>query len=223
MQDDIYGLLTAHPVAPLLSLNHLGHVKPISPRWATQVEAAKSLVDVYQHDPSRTLQQTICYEKGPHTNWSVSVSWGYSVQVYPQEVAPKELAKPLMTFRTWRTRNLGPFTFDTRPVDPNRSCELPLVFFLNHARVETGRKGKIVRTITEYSRNMTGIVTSTCKLQCFTEALKVQTVTVYAAKMDPADWKRVIFFLLLFFCMSIYFFINFKSYCNLHTVFVVPL
>ncbi|XP_078175071.1 uncharacterized protein LOC144568575 [Carex rostrata] len=190
LQDDIYGLLTAHPVAPLLSLNHLGHVKPILPRWATQVEAAKSLVDVSQHDPSRTLQQTICYEKGPHTNWSVSVSWGYSVQVYPQEVAPKELAKPLMTFRTWRTRNLGPFTFDNRPVDPNRSCELPLVFFLNHARVETGRKGKIVRTITEYSRNITGIVSSTCKLQCFTEALKVQTVTVYAAKMDPADWKR---------------------------------
>ncbi|XP_078149476.1 uncharacterized protein LOC144544798 [Carex rostrata] len=104
LQDDIYGLLAAHPVAPLLSLNHLGHVKPISPHWATQVEAAKSLVDVSRHDPSRILQQTICYEQGLSTNWSVSVSWGYSVQVYPQEVSPKELAKPLMTFRTWRTQ-----------------------------------------------------------------------------------------------------------------------
>ncbi|KAJ1696075.1 hypothetical protein LUZ63_004587 [Rhynchospora breviuscula] len=190
LQDDIYGLLAAHPVAPLLSLNHLRHLKPISPHWETQVEAVKSLVEVSQHDPSRTLQQAICYEHRPGVNWSVSVSWGYSVEVYPQHVSSKELAKPLMTFRTWRTRSPGPFTFDVRPVDPNRACELPLIFFLDQAKSETGRNG-IIRTITEYSRNMTDSVISSCKLQSYIKALELETVTVYATKMNPDDWKRV--------------------------------
>lgn len=200
MQDDIYGLLAGHPIAPLLSLNHLHHVKPISPHWETQVEAAKSLVNISRLDPSRTLQQTVCYEHGPGINWSVSVSWGYSVQVYPQEIAPKELVKPLMTFRTWRTHSLGPFTFDTRQVDPNQTCKLPLKFFLDKARAETDRNGKIAQTITEYSRNMTDNITSTCRLQSSTEASKVETVSVYATKMDPADWKRVTFSLAFFWC-----------------------
>ncbi|KAJ3682707.1 hypothetical protein LUZ60_012934 [Juncus effusus] len=189
LRGNIYGMLAAHPVAPLLSLNRMNFVPPISPLNKNNLEALKSLVDVSKHDPSRTLQQAICYEHGPGFNWSISVSWGYTVQIYPWSIAPRELVKPLMTFTTWRTCSSGPFTFDARPINENQTCELPLTFFLDQARAETGLNG-IRRTVTDYLRNDLYKNVTNCTLPSFTKAFKLQRVRVLATKMDPDEWEH---------------------------------
>lgn len=185
IRGDAYGMLAAHPVAPLVSLHHLDHVKPISRRGRTQIEALRSLVDVSRFDPARIIQQCFCYESGRGYNWSVSVSWGYTVQLYPWVLAPKDLEVPLQTFRTWRSFSNGPFTFNTRPLNPD-PCEQPLMFFLDRVQMSEGTAA----TVTEYSRNEseTG---RRCDRPGFDAALKVKAVRVFATRMDPTAWRRV--------------------------------
>ncbi|KAK8485834.1 hypothetical protein V6N13_149682 [Hibiscus sabdariffa] len=55
-----YGLLAAHPLAPLVSLHHLDYVQPVFPGM-TQIESLKKLTTAYEMDPSRALQQSFCY------------------------------------------------------------------------------------------------------------------------------------------------------------------
>ncbi|KAJ4756931.1 fringe-like protein (DUF604) [Rhynchospora pubera] len=185
LHEDAHGMLAVHPVVPLVSLHNLNYIKPISPHYKTQHEAVKSLVDVSCLDPGRTLQQCICYERGPGFIWSVSVSWGYSVQLYPWAVAPKDLVKALTTFRSWRTQSLGPFTLDTRQLNLDWPCDLPVLFFLNHA----ARDGVNWNwTTTEYSRDLKQ--ENGCKSPSSSEAFKVKTVRVKAPQMAPAEWKR---------------------------------
>ena len=100
IRGDAYGMLAAHPVAPLVSLHHLDHVEPITPRGKTALDAVRPLVGASRFDPARVLQQSFCYQRGPGYVWSVSVAWGYTVQLYPWAVAPHELEVPLRTFRT---------------------------------------------------------------------------------------------------------------------------
>ncbi|KAI3955408.1 hypothetical protein MKW98_018509 [Papaver atlanticum] len=127
IRGDPYGPLAAHPVAPIVSLHHLDFVEPLFPN-KTRLDSIKMLMDAYNMDPSRTLQQSVCYDS--NRNWSVSVSWGNTVQIYPFLVPASELCTPLQTFRTWKTWSENIYTFNIRPVmaDP---CECPLVYFLD--------------------------------------------------------------------------------------------
>lgn len=185
IRGDAYGMLAAHPVAPLVSLHHLDYVEPINPRGRSQIEALRSLVDVSRFDPARIIQQCFCYESGPGYKWSVSVSWGYTVQLYPWVLAPKDLEVPLQTFRTWRSFSDGPFTFNTRPLKPD-PCEQPLFkFFLVRVRELEG-----AATMTEYSRDVSE-ADWRCNRHDFDAALKVRAVKVFAPRMDPAAWSRV--------------------------------
>lgn len=97
LKGHVYGLLAAHPVAPLVSLHHLDRLNPISPNWLKRLPAVRSLVGASRHDPSRTLQQAICYHhdargggrrrrRRRQFTLSVSVSWGYMVHLYPAAV-----------------------------------------------------------------------------------------------------------------------------------------
>lgn len=116
IKGDPFGLLAAHPLTPLVSLHHLDYVKSLFPNQ-TRLDSLKTLMNAYQIDPSRILQQCICYLH--KYKWSVSISWGYTVQIYPMFLTTKDLERPLLTFQTWRSRSDGPFTFNTRPVSSN--------------------------------------------------------------------------------------------------------
>ncbi|KAI3474120.1 hypothetical protein Pfo_028908 [Paulownia fortunei] len=109
-----YGLLSAHPLAPLVSLHHLDYVQPLFPGM-NRVASVKKLMNAYKSDPSRALQHTFCYDLT--RDWSISVSWGYTVQLYPFFVTAKDLNTPLQTFLTWRTWSREPFTFNTRNLE----------------------------------------------------------------------------------------------------------
>jgi hypothetical protein len=189
---DAYGFLAAHPVAPLVSLHHLDLIQPISPHGRTSLDAVRSLMDAYRHDPPRTLQQTICYHHdGRGHNWSVSVAWGYTAQVYPWAVPAHELEAPLQTFESLRKKTAdGLFVFNTRPWRPDSACARPLTFFLSGVRNETAAAAA---TVTEYTRHAVGKpLEKECDMPGFRSAAAVRTVRVLAPKMDPSDWHRVI-------------------------------
>lgn len=130
LRGDISGFLGAHPQAPLISLHHLDAVKPIFPS-KNRYESAVHLMKAASLDQSRMLQQTICHHR--QNNWSISIAWGYSVQLY-ETIMPRSLLQlPLETFRTWlRQRRPPHYMFNTRTL-LNHSCETPHVFFLESA------------------------------------------------------------------------------------------
>ncbi|KAL5679925.1 hypothetical protein ACJX0J_006310, partial [Zea mays] len=183
IRGDAYGMLAAHPVAPLVSLHHLDHVAPISPQGKTALDAVRPLVGASRFDPARALQQSFCYQRGPGYVWSVSISWGYTVQVYPWAVAPHELEVPLQTFRTWRSWADGPFVFNTRPLSPHDACARPAMFFLGRVRNGTART-----TVTEYARRAGP--SKECDKASFRAASTVHTVRVIAPRMSESDWRR---------------------------------
>eukprot|EP01018_Ginkgo_biloba_P034201 Gb_39624 [translate_table: standard] len=126
LQKDIFGILTAHPIAPLVSLHHLDNVAPIFPNM-TQAAALRHMMEAVRIDPSSVVQQSICYDNS--RNWTISVSWGYAIQVYDTVELPHLLEYPLQTFSTWRDNGRFPFMFNTRRV-PTDPCEQPNVFFV---------------------------------------------------------------------------------------------
>ncbi|KAL9254391.1 hypothetical protein AKJ16_DCAP22610 [Drosera capensis] len=174
IKDDPYGLLAAHPIAPLVSLHHLDHIKPLFPN-RTQLESLKILIGAYRADPARTLQQSFCYDKT--RKWSVSISWGYTVQLYPFLVTAGELEVPLLTFRTWGW-NQGPFVFNTRPLDPDH-CEQPIAYYLD--QVEEAEDGK---TLTTYRQGTLGGLANSCNHTYYENARLIDRVLVTAEKFE---------------------------------------
>lgn len=182
IQGNPYGLLSAHPLAPLVSLHHLDNIQPLFP-GATQTESLKKLIKAYKSDPARTLQHSFCYDLS--RNWSVSVSWGYTVQLYPFLVTGKDLSIPLRTFATWRTWSPEPFTFDTRVMSSD-PCESPLVFYFDRVK-DVGKK----KTSTLYKRLNDPDFGSRCEREDYSAVNLVKGFNVFAALLDPQVWHKV--------------------------------
>lgn len=143
-----------------------------------------TLMGAYELDPSRTLQQCFCYHYA--NKWSVSISWGYTVQIYPTLLPAKHLEMPLQTFQTWRSWKDGPFAFNTRPMSSD-PCQRPVVFFLDSAEVVPNG------TVTTY-RKFGPNPESNCNEE-YGRAMDIEKVVVLASKMDPQEWKQVRSFL----------------------------
>ncbi|XP_015875709.3 uncharacterized protein LOC107412446 [Ziziphus jujuba] len=142
---DISGLLSAHPQIPLLSLHHLDTIDPIFP-FMNRSESINHLMKASKVDHSRLLQQTICYHRP--SNWSFSVSWGYSVHIYENIFPRSYLRKPIETFRPWRKERPPLYMFNTRPWPPgNPCCEAPHVFYFDSIEKSEGNQ-----TVTTYVR-----------------------------------------------------------------------
>lgn len=176
-----FGLLSAHPVAPLISLHHLDYVQPLFPA-SSRVGSIKRLIRAYNTDPSRVLQQSFCYD--PTRNWSISVSWGYNVQLYPFFVTAKDLSTPLQTFLTWGSWSREPFTFNTRVIsfDP---CERPILYYFD--RVKRSGYGS---TTTFYKR-LGSDHRRHCGEKTYAGAYLVKGFNVSAAFLDHSIWNKV--------------------------------
>ncbi|KAF8010000.1 hypothetical protein BT93_J0858 [Corymbia citriodora subsp. variegata] len=180
IRGDPYGILAAHPVAPLVSLHHLDDVDPIFPD-RTHIDALKALMDPYRIDPARILQQSFCYD--PKRKWSISISWGYTVQIYPSLVTPIELEIPFQMFKTWRTWGDGPFLFNTRPMSPDR-CSQPVIYFVDTVR-EEGWTGSLTTYRRSDSKGGRG-----CKRADYARVSAVQNITVSSMKMGSDYWNK---------------------------------
>lgn len=177
-----FGLLSAHPLAPLVSLHHLDYLQPLF-RDANRVASLKRLMAPYEFDPSRLLQRTFCYDLA--RNWSISISWGYNVQLYPFILTAKDLSTPLQTFLTWSWRR-GPFTFNTRLMSLN-PCERPLEFrFHGVHEIEGGF------TSTSYIRDQSEFRRKCDKLN-YKAAYLLKAFNVTAGLLHPQYWNKVFY------------------------------
>ncbi|KAI3453746.1 hypothetical protein Pfo_010409 [Paulownia fortunei] len=176
---NLFGLLAAHPVTPFVSLHHLDVVEPIFPN-VTQVQALQRLKIPMQLDSAGLMQQSICYDK---TNgWTVSVSWGFAIQIFRGVLSPREIEMPSRTFLNWYKRaDYTAYAFNTRPVMRN-PCQKPFVFYLSRARMESHTN----QTVSEYTQHR--VTHPACRWK-MADPADVDRVTVYK-KPDPHLWDR---------------------------------
>ncbi|XP_024980923.1 uncharacterized protein LOC112517780, partial [Cynara cardunculus var. scolymus] len=139
-QNDIYGnllgLLSGHPVTPLVSLHHFDIIDPIFPGME-RVEALKHLLESAKYDSASIIQQSICYDK--KREWSVLVSWGFAIQIMRGIISPRELESPTRTFINWyKVLDFTAYAFNTRPV-AGHPCQQPFVFYINSTQYDKAR------------------------------------------------------------------------------------
>ncbi|XP_057477365.1 uncharacterized protein LOC130765051 [Actinidia eriantha] len=176
---NLFGLLAAHPVAPLVSLHHLDVVEPIFPNM-TQVESLKHLQIPMNLDSAALVQQSICYDT--EKKWTVSVSWGFGVQVFRGILSPREIEMPSRTFLNWYKRaDFTAYAFNTRPVTRN-PCQKPFVFYMSKARFDSWMN----QTVSEYVRHR--VPHPACRWH-MPDPDDLDKVEVYK-KPDPHLWDR---------------------------------
>ena len=118
-------------MTPLVSLHRLDAIQPIFPYKKTN-EAMKHLFEAVKVDPQRILQQTVCYNH--RSSWTISVSWGYAVQIYGSHLVMQDVVSVPVTFQQWKGDGAvlsGVYNFNNREVQPN-PCKRPVVFFLEN-------------------------------------------------------------------------------------------
>ncbi|MED6108056.1 hypothetical protein PIB30_020004 [Stylosanthes scabra] len=128
MRGNLFGILAAHPLSPLLSLHHLEAVEPLFPNM-NRTQAIEHLMEAAAVDPARMLQQTVCYDSSKSLTFSVS--WGFAIQVFEGNEFLPDLLQVQKTFVPWKrgSKVVGKFMFNTRdyPKDP---CQRPFLFFM---------------------------------------------------------------------------------------------
>ncbi|KAK1428616.1 hypothetical protein QVD17_17455 [Tagetes erecta] len=130
VRGDLFGILAAHPLSPLLSLHHFDIIDPLFP-GLTKLESVKHLFEAVDHDPGRILQQSVCYDSSKSI--TVSVSWGYVVQVFEGNQLLPDLIRVQKTFTSWRRKenffsSLHMFNVRDYGKDP---CKNPDLFFFD--------------------------------------------------------------------------------------------
>lgn len=185
MQYDVYGdllgLLGAHPVAPLVTLHHIDVVQPIFPKMKRS-RALRHLMSSAELDSASIFQQSICYDQSRF--WSISVSWGFSVQIIRGIISPRELEMPSRTFLNWfrRADYIG-YAFNTRPVS-RHPCQRPFVFYVNSAKYDEGRRQVIGYYNLDKTRRFPG-----CRWRLDSPG-KIDSVVVLK-RPDPLRWHKV--------------------------------
>ncbi|KAG7953027.1 hypothetical protein I3843_12G089900 [Carya illinoinensis] len=176
---NLFGLLAAHPVTPLVSMHHLDVVEPIFPN-VTRVQALQRLTIPMKLDSAGLMQQSICYDKSKR--WTISISWGFAVQIFRGVFSPREVEMPSRTFLNWyKKADYTAYAFNTRPVSRN-PCQKPFVFYLSKASLNSTMN----QTVSEYVRNR--VSHPVCKWK-MADPANLERVEVYK-KPDPHLWDR---------------------------------
>ncbi|CAN4094912.1 unnamed protein product [Withania somnifera] len=183
LRGDISGLLSSHPKALLMSLHHFDSTSPIFPSM-DRIQSTKHLMKAAKFDQSRMLQQTICHHRS--SNWTFSVSWGYSVHIYEKIMPRSHLIKPIETFETWSGKPENPpyYMFNTRS-SAKDSCETPHVFFLKSIG-ETWNKNEIMAT---YSRSAVRRLPA-CPIAGNHPANYINKIQVYSRRTKRREMDR---------------------------------
>ncbi|KAJ6420673.1 hypothetical protein OIU84_028097 [Salix udensis] len=173
IRGDAFGLLTSHPLAPLVSLHHLDHVDPIFPNMTT-MNSAEHFFEAVNIDSQRVLQRTVCYDRW--FGWTFSVSWGYAVEVYSNHVFLPDILPVQQTFRQWKRGDglARVYTFNTREPHPDL-CRRPTIFFLDHA--SSGRD----RITSLYKKSFANCSNDMAPPR------KLEEIKVYSQKLDLSD------------------------------------
>ncbi|XP_042483178.1 uncharacterized protein LOC122063543 isoform X2 [Macadamia integrifolia] len=173
IRGDPFGLLAAHPLTPLVSLHHFDALDPIFPNM-TRLQAIQHLFEAIKFDPERVLQRTVCYDRW--YSWTISISWGYAVQVIETHRHLPDLLPVERTFKPWKKKptmysTLYKFTTREVPIDP---CNRPTIFFLETISLD----GKRVKS--SYRR----VISEECLKRKAPWMLRLEHINVFSQKMD---------------------------------------
>ncbi|KAL6645852.1 hypothetical protein ACP70R_017460 [Stipagrostis hirtigluma subsp. patula] len=180
LRGHLYGLLAAHRVAPLLSLHHVDRLSPISPNSLRRLHAVRSLLAPSRHDPSRALQQSICYYSRSRPTGSPrspcpspGATWSTSLPVRRAAARAADAAPHVP--RVVRLA-VGPVHREHAERDGAAVPPPP-----HHVLPGPRRGGGAVRpSVPDADRVRAGDGAG------FDAAAKVQAIQVFAPKMDPA-------------------------------------
>ncbi|XP_060171469.1 uncharacterized protein LOC132602690 [Lycium barbarum] len=166
-----------------MSLHHLDFFLPIFPSM-DRTQSTKHLMKAAKFDQSRLLQQTICHHRV--SNWTFSISWGYSVHIYEKIMPRSYLINPIETFDTWGDEPENPpyYMFNTRSYAKDY-CEIPHVFFLKSIG-ETWNNNEIWTT---YSRSVIRRLPG-CLADGNHPANYVNKIQVYSPRAKRTDMDR---------------------------------
>ncbi|CAA0816083.1 Protein of unknown function (DUF604 [Striga hermonthica] len=145
IRGSMFGFLAAHPLRPLISLHHSEAMEPIFPN-TTHLRALEHLFRAVKVDSQRVAQQTVCYDRW--FSWTISVSWGYAVQIFPRHVSLPDALRTQETYVPWKRGGLNHlYNVDTLGyhADP---CRRPVVFFMH----DVSTSGELDGTITSVYR-----------------------------------------------------------------------
>ncbi|XP_059285051.1 uncharacterized protein LOC132038394 [Lycium ferocissimum] len=179
-QDDVwgnlFGLLSSHPLSPLLSLHHIEGVQSIFPNM-TKIQALQHFFKAANVDPARISQQYICYDR--KNSLSVSVAWGYAIQVYEGNIKVPELITVLRTFQSYdKDKKRQHFMFRTK-VESKSPCKKMFAFLKS---VDSNGD----KVWTNYTRHKLG---KTCKRDD-NKLKNLEEIRVFSRKLDT-DTRQV--------------------------------
>ncbi|KAL1191446.1 hypothetical protein V5N11_034042 [Cardamine amara subsp. amara] len=168
------GILTSHSTRPLVSLHHMAHIDPIFPN-STTFSAVRHLFSAVELDPLRIFQLSVCYDRW--YSWTISVSWGYTVQIDGRHMFLRDVLRAQETFRPWQQSGglSSVYTFNTREIhdDP---CQRPVTFFMQHVSYNRDN-GTITSVYKQAYQN--------CTYNPISSPRKIQEIRVFSTRLDP--------------------------------------
>ncbi|AEE27817.2 ERV-F (C)1 provirus ancestral Env polyprotein, putative (DUF604) [Arabidopsis thaliana] len=168
------GILTSHSTRPLVSLHHMAHIDPIFPN-STTFSAVRHLFSAVQLDPLRIFQLSVCYDRW--YSWTISVSWGYTVQIDGRHLFLRDVLRAQETFRPWQKSGglASVYTFNTREIhrDP---CQRPVTFYMQHVS-SSSHDGTIKSVYKQAYEN--------CTYDPVTSPRKIHEIRVFSRRLDP--------------------------------------
>ncbi|CAN1124119.1 hypothetical protein LINPERPRIM_LOCUS3578 [Linum perenne] len=167
---NVFGLLTSHPTVPVVSLHHMDHISPIFPNMTTR-DSVQHLLTAADIDSQRVLQKTVCYDRW--FSWTISVAWGYAVEVYGSHILLPDVLPTETTFKQWSKGSVlaGTYVFNTRKPHPD-PCRRATVFFLDRATTTSNQ------VVTSYKKAYTN-----CS-QDMASPRRLEKIKVFSHKLD---------------------------------------
>lgn len=147
----------------------------------SRVNALQRLFQSVKQDSASIMQQSICYDKTRH--WSISVSWGYVVQIWRGVLSPRELEMPTRTFLNWYPRSdYTAYAFNTRPVTKH-PCQKPYIFYMSTVRYDRPKRQIVGSYSTDRSRH------PYCRWKMASPEI-IDSILVLK-RPDPLRWQKV--------------------------------
>ncbi|XP_010543019.1 PREDICTED: uncharacterized protein LOC104816048 isoform X2 [Tarenaya hassleriana] len=168
------GLLMSHPIRPLVSLHHMAHMDPIFPN-STTVAAIRHLFSAVAVDSARILQLSVCYDR--RFSWTISVSWGYAVQIHGQYMLLPDVLSAQETFKPWKPNQDASsrlYNFNTREIHPD-PCQRPATYYMEN--VSFTQYGSIQSVYKKTYEN--------CTYEPNSSPRKFDEIRVFSEKSDP--------------------------------------
>lgn len=146
------------------------------------IKALEHLYEAAKHDPQRIIQQTVCYDM--YFSWTVSVSWGYAVQVYARNVPLPYLLRTQRTFRPFKRgkRMNNNFNLDLREQESDR-CRRAVVFFMDGVSSEQGEIQSVYRNNALRSWSMKQMHANCSRIPA--SPFDLEEIRVFSKKFDP--------------------------------------